>query len=103
MPGLATSYHIGMYLPTAGQDDLFTSALSALDVMLTDLNEKHDGQSPIFLRGDANASSKNIFRSSLLHHFLNKHDLHRLHISHLTYNHFVAYILFRPKMVYGYI
>ena len=83
-----------MYLPTAGQDDLFTCALAALDVMLSDLNEKHDGQAPIFVRGDANASSKNVLRSSLLQHFLTKHNLHRLHISHLTYHHFIGNGLF---------
>ena len=91
MPGFTTSYHIGMYLPTAAQEDLFTGALAALDVMLTDLNEKHDGQSLIFLRGDANASSKNVLCSTLLKHFLTKHDFHRLHISHFTYHHFDSF------------
>ena len=94
LPGSEISYHIGIYMPTAGKDDQFLSALSALDLLLTDIYDKHDGKSPIFIRGDCNASSKNTLRSNLLGHFLVKHNLLRVDINHKTYHHFVGNGLF---------
>ena len=94
LPGLIISYHICIYLPTAGKDDQFVSELAALEVMITDIYEKHDGLCPVFIRGDGNASSKNVFRSTLLQHFLSKHNIHRVQIPHLTYHHFVGDGLF---------
>ena len=94
LPGYITSYHICIYLPTAGKDDQFISELSSLEVLLTDIYKKHDGKCPIFIRGDGNASSKNVLRSNLLKHFLLKHNLFRVKIPHHTYHHFVGNGLF---------
>ena len=94
LPGYLTSYHICIYLPTAGKDDQFISELSSLEVLLTDIYEKHDGKCPIFIRGDGNASSKNVLRSNMLNHFLLKHNLLRLKIPHHTCHHFVGNGLF---------
>ena len=90
LPGLITSYHICIYLPTAGLNDDFVSSLAALDVVVQDIYSKHDGQCPVFIRGDANSSSKNAFRAPLLQYFLLKHNLQRVHISHPTYHHFLG-------------
>ena len=94
LPGCVTSYHIGIYMPTAGKDDDFVNVLSSLDLLLTDIYEKHDGKYPIFIRGDCNVSSKNTVRSNLLAHFLLKHNLLRVEIPHKTYHHFVGNGLF---------
>ena len=61
LSGCVTSYHIGIYMPTAGKDDDFVSVLSSLDLLLTDIYKKHDGKLPIFIRGDCSVSSKNTF------------------------------------------
>ena len=58
--------------------------------MLEDIYREHDGLCPVFVRGDANSSSKNTFRSPLLEHFLLKHDLQRVFIEHKTYHHFLG-------------
>ena len=94
MPGCIESYHFAIYLPTAGLEAEFVSALAVVDIMVSDIYEQHDGECPIFLRGDANCSSKNPLRSSLLKSFLKKHDLHRVHLPHPTYHHFVGEGLF---------
>ena len=98
LPGCVTSYHIGIYMPTAGKDDQFVSALSALDILLTDIFEKHNGKFPIFIRGDCNVNSKNTVRCNLLDHFLLKHNLLRVEISHKTYHHFVGNGLFDSNL-----
>ena len=90
LPGLVTSYHIGIYFPTAGRDDQFISTLASLNILLEDIFEKHDAECPVFIRGDANASSKNVARSQMLTHFLAQHNLLRLNITHKTYHHFVG-------------
>ena len=90
LPGRITSYHICIYLPTAGLNDDFVSNLAALDVVLQDIYTKHDGQCPVFIRGDANSSSKNAFRAPLLQHFLLKHNLQRVQVNHPTYHHFLG-------------
>ena len=77
LPGLVTSYHFCIYFPTAGQNDQFVSTLAILSGMISDIYEKSDGESPVFIRGDANASSRNAPNTALIKHFLNKHGLHR--------------------------
>ena len=64
--------------------------MAALDVLLDEIYKQHDGQCPVFVRGDANSSSKNAYRSPLLKHFLVKHNLKRVHIGHPTYHHFLG-------------
>ena len=90
LPGLVTSYHFCIYLPTAGQNEEFVSTLATLSDMISDIHENSDGQSPVFVRGDANASSKNAPRTALMKHFLGKHGLHRVPIPHNTYHHFTG-------------
>ena len=90
MPGFITSYHIGIYLPTAGKEEDFISSLAALNIIIEDILEKTDGECPIFIRGDGNSSSKNTSRSVLLNHLITQHSLQKLPIKHNTYHHFIG-------------
>ena len=94
MPGLITSYHIGIYLPTAGKEEDFIISLAALNIIIEDILEKTDGKCPIFIRGDGNSSSKNTSRSVLLNHLITQHSLQKLPIKHNTYHHFIGNGLF---------
>ena len=69
-------------MPTSGLDDQFVDALSDLETILQTIKESHGAATLIFIRGDMNASSKNLFRSSLLNNFLEKHDLKRIKTEH---------------------
>ena len=89
LPGSCTSAHIAIYLPTAGQEVQFVSALASLDNCLGDLLNKHQ-DIQIFLRGDANVNPKNIARKSLFQHFLSKFSLLSVHLGHPTYHHFMG-------------
>ena len=90
MPGCVASYHFCIYFPTAGKDDAFIDVLSMLSSSIEDLKEQYLGDCPIFIRGDANASSKNPTRAPIFKQFLLQHDLHRVQITHNTYHHFVG-------------
>ena len=90
LPGLVASYHFCIYLPTAGKNDEFVSTLAELSDMIGEIYENSDGEAPVFIRGDANASTRNAPRTELMNHFLNKHDLHRVKIPHKTYHHFTG-------------
>ena len=82
--------HICIYLPTAGKEDKFVCTLATLKNLLEDIYEKHDGQCPLFICGDGNASSKNKARAALLNHVLSLHHLTCLNLLHNTYHHFIG-------------
>ena len=90
MPGCIESYHFCIYFPTAGKDDAFLDALAMLSIQIEDLQEQHGDDCPIFIRGDANASSKNPTRAPIFQQFLLQYKLHRVRIDHNTYHHFVG-------------
>ena len=69
MPGCIESYHICIYFPSAGKDDAFVDVLAILSIMIKDLREQHGENCPIFIRGDANASSKNPTRAPIFNSF----------------------------------
>ena len=67
-PGLCKSLHVGIYLPTSGKEAQFLRDLASLKVTLDDFLATYpDGA--IFIRGDANASTKNTNRFKLLEGF----------------------------------
>ena len=88
-PGLQTSIHICVYLPTAGLNTQFIQELASLSSLLEELRHRFP-ESPFFLRGDFNVSDKNISRRRLLDSFLNRESLVELRIDHLTYHHFMG-------------
>ena len=89
IPGFRTSIHIAVYLPTAGQDSQYMEDLAKLGNTIEDFYLKY--QNPvIFIRGDANSSSKNNFRKTLFVNFCRDNNLTRLSINHPTYHHFLG-------------
>ena len=90
-PGFTKSCHVGVYMPTAGQDEEFVNALSDLETLLLKIRDLHGEGTIVFIRGDMNASSKNVLRSSLLDNFLEKYELRRIKTHHPSYHHFLGY------------
>ena len=88
-PGYCISAHLAIYLPTAGKEVEFVSALASLDSCLDHLLNKHD-KLQIFIRGDSNVNPKNTPRVSLFSHFLTKFSLLNVKIDHPTYHHFLG-------------
>ena len=86
VPGLQVTAHIAVYLPTSGKDPEFTSALSALDVTLTMIEEEY--ACPVYIRGDCNVNPKNKSRAALFQYFCQKHALSSLDLQHPTHHHF---------------
>ena len=73
VPGYAKSCHIGIYMPTAGQDDNFVAALSDLESTICSVQDQYGEETIIFIRGDMNANSKNKARCHLLSTLITKH------------------------------
>ena len=89
LPSCRVSIHIGIYLPTAGQDSQYIAELAKLRSTLDELLLKY--RNPvIFLRGDANSSEKNVLRRTLLSSFIKDYNLTRASINHMTYHHFLG-------------
>ena len=88
IPGVSRSAHIAVYLPTAGRDSEFISALAALECALLDISENL--ACPVYLRGDFNVNPKNITRVNLLQQFLVKFSLSSLEFGHSTHHHFTG-------------
>ena len=85
-PGLQSTAHITVYLPTAGKDSDFLSEFAALDAIVSDILEDYDY--PIYIRGDFNVNPKNSVRFQLLQHFCTKFSLINLDLGHPTHHHF---------------
>ena len=62
-PGLSTSIHAAVYLPTAGQEAKFIDALANLSNTIENLVEQYP-DSLIFVRGDSNVNLNNSQRTS---------------------------------------
>ena len=88
-PGLPTSIHVSIYLPTSGRDTDFTEEVVKLDNCLQTLSEKHP-EALIYIRGDANVNRKNTIRKIIFEKFCQDWDLDETKILHPTYHHFVG-------------
>ena len=93
MPGSVSSIHTALYLPTAGKEEQYMSALVELEAHLNEINEKFPDMVH-FVRGDANSNPKNIGRFNLFSHFCSLFSLRRVELFHTTYHHFVGNRLF---------
>ena len=89
IPGHPIACHIGIYLPTSGQENEFLSALSCLDSCLSDIVSTYDDPI-IFIRGDANVNPKNKSRVNVFKHLVEKYNFAMLDLSHPTYHHFLG-------------
>ena len=88
MPGLKTSVHIALYMPTHSKESEFVSDLAELRNCLDNLTERFD---PIFyIRGDGNVNPNNTARTVLLKQLLKDYNLVRTEVGHKTYHHFVG-------------
>ena len=96
-PGLRTSIHVALYLPTHGKDPQFVSELANLRNCLDELVERHHDPI-IYIRGDSNVNPKNATRVTLLKQFLADYMLDATDISHATYHHFVGNGLYDSKI-----
>ena len=88
-PNHQISFHVSLYLPTAGQEVQFISALSGLDACLEDIVSNNDDPN-IFIRGDANVNPKNTSRVPVFRHLLEKYNLQQIDLKHPTYHHFLG-------------
>ena len=85
-PGLMSTAHITVYLPTAGRDSECLSDLAALDAIVSEILE--DFSCTIYIRGDFNVNPKNCSQSNLMHHFCDKFSFANLDLRHPTHHHF---------------
>ena len=65
MPGLKTSVHIALYMPTHGKDSEFVSDLADLRNCLDELKVRFSDPT-VYIRGDGNVNSNNHVRVTLL-------------------------------------
>ena len=96
VPGLSTTAHIAVYLPTSGKESEFVTALAALDVTITII--KGDYSCPIYIRGDCNVNPKNKSRSAIFKHFCEKHSLSNLDLQHPIHHHFLGNGLYDAQL-----
>ena len=89
IPGVHTSIHIVIYLPTHGRDDCFVTELAGLRVCIEELTEVYP-DSLLFIRGDSNVNRKNQNRVSLLEQLQRDFSLKRVPVLHNTYHHFIG-------------
>ena len=94
VPGLETTAHIAIYLPTSGKESEFITALAALETTVTMISE--DYSCPIYIRGDCNVNPKNKTRAALFKHFCEKHKLYSLDLQHPTHHQLKEIICGQP-------
>ena len=97
LPGLKTSIHVSIYLPTQGKEAEFVSELANLRICLEELTQAY--QDPvIYIRGDSNVNPKNKMRFTLFQQFLAKFSLVLTNVEHNTYHHFVGNGMYDSKI-----
>ena len=89
MPGLQTTVHISLYMPTHSKDSEFVSDLAELRNCLDNLVERYTDP-VIYIRGDGNVNANNTPRVILLQQFIRDYELVSIKIGHNTYHHFVG-------------
>ena len=93
MPNCHTSVHVGIYMPTHGQDERFVNEMAELHICLNEIVQKYPNII-IFVRGDANVNKKNKRRVTFLDQFISELNLTTVPINHRTYHHFTGDGLF---------
>ena len=88
-PGLVTSIHITIYLPTAGKDIEFVEELAKLDDCIESLTGEHPN-AVLYIRGDSNVNKKDKNRTALFKKLCNDWNLVETKIGHPTYHHFTG-------------
>ena len=88
-PGLATSIHIVVYLPTAGREDDFVEEIVKLNLCLNELLSKYP-DAHLYIRGDSNVNLKDKKRSAIFGKLCDDWNLSETAVKHPTYHHFVG-------------
>ena len=88
-PGLQTSVHISLYMPTQGKDSEFVSDLAELRNCLDELIARYTDL-VLYIRGDGNVNSNNTVRVTLLKQLISDYNLVQTVTGHNTYHHFVG-------------
>ena len=89
LPGCKLSLHIGVYLPTRGQELEWTIALAEVKSVIAAVNEEH-GDFDVFIRGDANVGPSHPSRPALFANFLADLGIVSRDLYHPTYHHFMG-------------
>ena len=92
VPGYLPSAHFNIYLPTAGLNSEYVSALSCLENAIEEILDEY-GDIPIYIRGDANAAippRPNNTRDKLFQYFCDRLSLSPVMTNHTTYHHFMG-------------
>ena len=92
LPGLVTTVHINIYLPTSGKEEEFIATLATLQGVIDDAKEAHP-TALIYVKGDANASlipRPNNKRDQVFKAFVESNEFLQLSLNHKTYHHFMG-------------
>ena len=89
MPGLQTSVHISLYMPTHSKDSEFVSDLAELRNCIDNLVERYTDPI-IYILGDGNVNPNNTARVIHLKQLIRDYQLVRIETGHNTYHHFVG-------------
>ena len=88
-PGSPISVHIGLYLPTSGQEARFVDQITQLQLLVEEIQDLYS-DCIIYIRGDCNVNCKNRDRSIIFSNFIRNLKLRTIPILHRTYHHFVG-------------
>ena len=88
-PGLATTIHIAVYLPTAGKDVEFVEEIVKLNLCIQELLTKHP-DADLYIRGDVNVNQKDQNRKATFKKLCDDWNLIETALHHPTYHHFVG-------------
>ena len=88
-PGLQTSVHISLYMPTHSKDSEFVSDLAELRNCLDELVARYTDL-VLYIRGDGNVNSNTTMRVALLRQLISDYNLVQTVTGHNTYHHFVG-------------
>ena len=89
IPGLKTTIHFTLYLPTHGKDEEFISDLAELRNCLDNLLSRYTDP-VLYIRGDGNVNPNNKTRVILLQQIIQEYNLVKIELGHKTYHHFVG-------------
>ena len=96
-PGVPTSIHIALYMPTSGKESQFIEIISQLTSTIEYLKQMHHG-AYIFLRGDSNVNHNNKERLKVYENFCSRLKLKNIPTNHKTYHHFLGNGLFDSSL-----
>ena len=89
-PGLPTTVHICVYLPTAGKEGKFVDNLAQFSLAVESIKEENPGVL-LYFCGDFNVSNSKSRRLALLQRFCSNLELKEVIIQHPTYHHFLGF------------